>query len=174
MSDEYLIHYSELEQFAEQHGLNAQEMYQWANAGQDYPQRYLDTHGKANYGTYLKIVEFFASKLHAGTTFGARQDQTAAALRMNIERTKQQEDNNSALFPNGAPGEDSGLAPNGVGRIDDFQGGGSSPSRGISGPYDLNGPTGPAQVRPPEIPGVGHDAPVRSEPAAVRPAGSNS
>lgn len=61
---------------------------------------------------------------------------------------------------------DSGLAPNGVGRISDFQGGG-----GLNGPYDTNAPSGPAQVRPPEIPGVGRDAPVSAEPAAVRPAG---
>ncbi|OHU47397.1 hypothetical protein BKG82_27710 [Mycobacteroides chelonae] len=60
----------------------------------------------------------------------------------------------------------SGLAPNGVGKISDFQRGG-----GLNGPYDTDAPAGPAQVRPPEIPGVGRDAPIVSEPAAVRPAG---
>ncbi|MDM2164782.1 type VII secretion target [Mycobacteroides abscessus] len=77
----------------------------------------------------------------------------------------------SVTGTDGVPDEGSGLAPNGVGRIDDFQGGSTSPSRGVSGPYDTNSPSGPAQVRAPEVPGVGGDGPVRSEPAAVRPAG---
>lgn len=59
---------------------------------------------------------------------------------------------------------DSVLAPNGVGRISDFQSG------GMNGPYDTNAPSGPAQVRPPEIPGLGPDAPMSTGPAAVRPA----
>lgn len=71
----------------------------------------------------------------------------------------------------GAPDEGSGLAPNGVGRIDDFQGGASNPSRGVSGPYDTGSPSGPAQVRPPEVAGVGRDAPVPTGLAPVRPAG---
>lgn len=51
---------------------------------------------------------------------------------------------------NSGPG---GIGPNGVGRMDDFQGGASSPSRGIQGPYDTDTSGGPAQVRP-QFPGL--------------------
>lgn len=86
-----------------------------------------------------------------------------------------------------------GIGPSGVGRIDDFQGASSSPSRGIQGPYDTDVSGGPAQVRP-QFPGlhegtvpgpsVRPDTPTSAgggvqgpfdvpgyEPAQVRPAG---
>lgn len=38
-----------------------------ATADPDFAERYLQTHGKVNFGTYLRLKEFLASKLAAGT-----------------------------------------------------------------------------------------------------------
>lgn len=72
---------------------------------------------------------------------------------------------NKSLMDN--TGEGDLLAPNGVGRIDDFQGGSTDPSRGVQGPYDTNSPHGPEQVRPQMPPGVGSDAPAVRGPAST-------
>ena len=94
----YDIDYQQLRSYARDHDLNAQEIYQWAEANQDYPQKYLETHGKVNFATYLKIVEFFESKRHAGTAFGQRQQHTAEHLRRAVDNTDIRDRDNAAPF----------------------------------------------------------------------------
>jgi hypothetical protein len=94
----FKVNYSELEKFAQEHDLNAEELTQWASGDPDFAERYLATHGKVNFGTYLKIKEFMASKQIAGTTFAAYNTQTATALRASIAMTKAQEEANAAAI----------------------------------------------------------------------------
>jgi Excreted virulence factor EspC, type VII ESX diderm len=94
----FQVDYAELEKFAKDHDLNAEEIAQWATGDPDFPERYLATHGKVNYGTYLKIREFMASKQIAGTTFAEHNVQTSTALRASIASTKATEETNAAAF----------------------------------------------------------------------------
>lgn len=94
----FQVDYAELEKFAQDHDLNAEEIAQWASGDPDFPERYLATHGKVNYGTYLKIREFVASKQIAGTTFAEHNVQTSTALRASIASTKATEETNAAAF----------------------------------------------------------------------------
>ncbi|MEU0498044.1 type VII secretion target [Mycobacterium sp. NPDC006124] len=91
----FQINYAELEKFAEEHDLNAQELADWASGDPDFAERYLATHGKVNFGTYLKIKEFMASKQIAGTAFAQHNAQTSTALRSSIASTKAQEEANA-------------------------------------------------------------------------------
>ncbi|GAT04567.1 type VII secretion target [Mycolicibacterium fortuitum] len=94
----FQVNYAELEKFAQEHDLNAEELAQWAAGDPDFPERYLATHGKVNFGTYLKIREYMASKLAAGTAFAEQNVQTSTALRASIASTKTQEAVNAAAF----------------------------------------------------------------------------
>jgi Excreted virulence factor EspC, type VII ESX diderm len=92
------LDYAELEKFAKDHDLNAQELADWASGDPDFPERYLATHGKVNFGTYLKIREFMASKQIAGTAFAEQNTQTAAALRGVVATTQATDETNGARF----------------------------------------------------------------------------
>lgn len=92
------VNYAEMEKFAREHQLNAQELAEWASGDPDFPERYLATHGKVNFGTYLKIKEFQASKLAAGTAFAEHNTQTATALLASIASTKATEEANAAAI----------------------------------------------------------------------------
>lgn len=94
----FQVDYTELEKFAQEHELNAEELAQWASGDPDFPERYLATHGKVNFGTYLKIREFMASKQTAGTAFAEHNVQTSTALRASIASTKATEEANAAAF----------------------------------------------------------------------------
>ena len=94
----FQVSYSELEKFAQEHDLNAEELAQWASGDPDFAERYLATHGKVNFGTYLKIKEFMASKQIAGTTFAEHNAHTANALRLAVATTKAQEERNAAAI----------------------------------------------------------------------------
>lgn len=94
--DVFQVDYAELEKFAQEHDLNAEELAEWASGDPDFPECYLATHGKVNFGTYLKIREFMASKQIAGTAFAEHNAQTSAALRASIASTKATEEANAA------------------------------------------------------------------------------
>ena len=103
-SKPFQVDYAELEKFAQQHDLNAEEVQKWAAMDQDFPEEYLRTHGKVNYGTYLKIKEFMASKLAAGTAYADRQIQTAEKVR-NVVTTVSNIDSASGTDVRGAATE---------------------------------------------------------------------
>ena len=104
MSDHiYEVNYAELERFATEHDLNAEEILTWATQDPDFAERYLQTHGKVNFATYLKIKEFLASKLAAGTAFAERNTQTSAALRGVVTTTSAMDQANAAAL--GSVGE---------------------------------------------------------------------
>lgn len=94
----FRVNYAELEKFAQERDLNAKELADWASGDPDFPERYLATHGKVNYGTYLKIREFMASKQIAGTAFAEHNTQTSTALRASIASTKATEEANAAAI----------------------------------------------------------------------------
>ena len=96
MTGIYEIHYGDLERFAAEHDLNAEEIQAWATGDPDFAERYLATHGKVNYATYLKIKEFLASKQAAGTAFAEHNSHTAAALRATVATTAAQDADNAA------------------------------------------------------------------------------
>ena len=97
-SNIHQVDYAELERFAVEHDLNAEDIMKWATADPDFAERYLQTHGKVNFGTYLKIKEFMASKQIAGTAFAEHNAQTSAALRGVIEATSAVDEANAAAF----------------------------------------------------------------------------
>lgn len=97
-NDVFQVDYSELEKFAREHHLNAEELAEWASGDPGFPERYLATHGKVNFGTYLKIREFMASKQIAGTAFAEHNMQTSAALRAAIASTRATEETNAAII----------------------------------------------------------------------------
>lgn len=92
------VDYAELEKFAKEHDLNAQELAQWASGDPDFPERYLATHGKVNFGTYLKIKEFMISKQVAGNAFAEQHLQTSTALRGVVTVTQTTDEANAAAF----------------------------------------------------------------------------
>lgn len=92
------VDYAELERFAQEHDLNAAELLQWAAGDPGFAEKYLATHGKVNFGTYLRIVDFMASKLAAGTAFAERNTLTSTALRGVISATINTDANNGAPF----------------------------------------------------------------------------
>jgi hypothetical protein len=92
------VDYAELERFAKEHDLNAQELAQWASGDPDFPERYLATHGKVNFGTYLKIKEFMISKQVAGNAFAEQHLQTSTALRGVVTVTETTDEANAAAF----------------------------------------------------------------------------
>jgi hypothetical protein len=94
----FQVDYAELERFAQQHDLNARELGEWASGDPGFAERYLATHGKVNFGTYLKIKEFMASKQMAGTAFAAHNSQTSTALRAAIASTELTEEANVAAI----------------------------------------------------------------------------
>jgi len=99
----YEVNYAELERFAADHDLNAAEIVDWATQDPDFAERYLQTHGKVNFATYLKIKEFLASKLAAGTAFAQRNAHTAAALRGVITGTSAADESNAAALSSAGP-----------------------------------------------------------------------
>lgn len=92
------VDYADLEKFAQEHDLNAQEIAQWASGDPDFPERYLATHGKVNFGTYLKIKEFMISKQVAGNAFAEQHLQTSTALRGVVTVTQTTDEANAAAF----------------------------------------------------------------------------
>jgi hypothetical protein len=94
----YKVNYTELERFAAAHDLNAEEIMRWAGQDPDFAERYLQTHGKVNFATYLKIKEFLASKLATGTAFAERNAQTSAALRAVVDTTSALDAANAAAL----------------------------------------------------------------------------
>lgn len=79
---------AELEKFAKEHDLNAQQVLDWARKDPDFAEQYLQTHGKVNYATYLKIKDFQQNKVIAGTAFADQQTHTANALRNTVYITQ--------------------------------------------------------------------------------------
>ena len=96
------IDYAELERFAAEHDLNADQVLKWAARDQGFGEEYLRTHGKVNYATYLKIQEFLDSKLAAGTAYAQRQSQTAASLRTTVETLSGIDESSAAEVITGA------------------------------------------------------------------------
>jgi hypothetical protein len=92
------VDYAELERFAAEHDLNAEEIMTWATADPDFAERYLQTHGKVNFATYLKLKEFLASKLAAGTAFAEHNTATSTALRGVVTATSSVDGANAAAL----------------------------------------------------------------------------
>jgi hypothetical protein len=89
------VDYRQLQDFAKQHDLNADEIRQWAQADPDFPERFLQTHGNVAYPTYLKIKEFMQDRQTQAAAYADRHASTATSLR-NAVRTISTVDANSA------------------------------------------------------------------------------
>lgn len=87
---------AELEKFAKEHEMNAQQVLDWAHKDPDFAEKYLQTHGKVNYGTYLKIKDFQANKVIAGAAFAEQQMHTANALRNTVYITQSNDEAGAA------------------------------------------------------------------------------
>lgn len=91
---------AELEKFAKEHDMNAQQVLDWAHKDPDFAEQYLQTHGKVNYATYLKIKDFQANKALAGTAFAEQQTHTANALRNTVYITQSNDEAGAAGVKN--------------------------------------------------------------------------
>lgn len=152
----YALDYAQINEFAAQHDLNAEQITQWALANPEFPQQYLNTHGKVNYATFLKIVEFYQSKVTAGTAFAERQSHTANGLRTALERTIGQDQLNASKFKTDRVDDPNATGPTQP-AMSDFSGGmhrAPEPNAPVikSAPtYPMNGPAQPTPdpVQPP-------------------------
>ncbi|SHU71309.1 Protein of uncharacterised function (DUF2580) [Mycobacteroides abscessus subsp. abscessus] len=180
----YALDYAQIEEFAAQHDQNAEQIMQWAIANPDFPQQYLDTHGKVNYATFLKIVEYYESKVQAGTAFSDRQAHTANGLRTSLQRTIDKDRENAGKFPTDRVDDPNATGPTQP-RMSDFGGGvnrAPDPNAPVikSAPtYPMNGPSQPTPTptpAPPPLTGVtGPGAlpdPSDREPARTYPMNS--
>lgn len=93
---------AELEKFAKEHDMNAEQVRDWANKDPDFAERYLQTHGKVNYATYLKIQDFQENKAAAGNAFAEQQTHTANALRNTVYITQTKDEEGAAGVRNAA------------------------------------------------------------------------
>lgn len=75
------VDYRQLEGFAKTHDLSADEIAKWVQADPNFPERFLETHGKVAYATYLKIKEYADSRQTQATIYAHRNASTAEALR---------------------------------------------------------------------------------------------
>jgi hypothetical protein len=75
------VNYRQLEDYAKTHDLSADEIAKWVQADPGFPERFLATHGKVAYSTYLKIKAYADSRQMQGTIYGLRNASTAEALR---------------------------------------------------------------------------------------------
>lgn len=75
------VDYRQLEGFAKTHDLSADEIARWVQADPNFPEKFLETHGKVAYATYLKIKEYADSRLTQATIYAHRNASTAEALR---------------------------------------------------------------------------------------------
>lgn len=97
------LDYNQLEKLAKDHDLNADQIRKWANEHPGFAEEYLQTHGKVNYGTYLKIKEFMTGKQLAGNAFAELNSTTAGALRTTIAAVSDVDAGRAAAFKaNGA------------------------------------------------------------------------
>ena len=76
-----------VQSLAREHDVNAAAILNWANGDPGFAEEFLRTHGNVNFGTYLQVQQYLASKLSAGNSFAADQAGTAAKLRFVIEDT---------------------------------------------------------------------------------------
>lgn len=91
----FQVDYSQLTAFAQRHDLNAEDIRAWAQANPDFPARFLETHGKVAYATYLQVLAHMEGRNQQGQAFAARHDSTAASLR-NAVRIISAVDSNAA------------------------------------------------------------------------------
>ncbi|KXO94303.1 type VII secretion target [Tsukamurella pseudospumae] len=70
----------ELRRFGAIHQQTAVALRAWAVAEDGFPAEYLETHGLANYVTYMGVTHHFATRNVGGTTFGHRNDSSDTAL----------------------------------------------------------------------------------------------
>jgi hypothetical protein len=75
------VNYRQLEDYAQTHDLSADEIAKWVQADPGFPERFLATHGKVAYSTYLKIKAYADSRQVQGTIYAHRNASTAEALR---------------------------------------------------------------------------------------------
>jgi hypothetical protein len=75
------VDFRQLEGYAKTHDLSTEEIARWVQADPGLPERFLQTHGKVAYATYLKIKEYADSRQVQGTIYAHRNASTAEALR---------------------------------------------------------------------------------------------
>ena len=62
------------------HNTEASKLRTWAVSENDFPYEYVETHGLANYSTFVGLLSHFESRTIAGATFANRNDGNSAAL----------------------------------------------------------------------------------------------
>jgi hypothetical protein len=75
------VDYRQLEGYAKTHDLSADQIAQWVQADPGLPERFLQTHGKVAYATYLQIKAYAEARQTQGTIYAHRNASTAEALR---------------------------------------------------------------------------------------------
>lgn len=69
-----------LRSFSATHGVTEQQLRVWASEDGNFPSVYLQTHGIANNGTYVRLLEHYLTRRMAGDTFAQANSATATAL----------------------------------------------------------------------------------------------
>jgi Excreted virulence factor EspC, type VII ESX diderm len=92
------VEYAILDRNADSHDTNAEQVQNWAAADPNFAQRFIDTHGKVAYGTYLNVARYIDSRQTQGAAFAERNASTAASLRNAIQATSSTDEANAARF----------------------------------------------------------------------------
>lgn len=100
----YEVEYAKLQKLASEHDDNAQQLAEWAKHDPDFAERYLATHGKVNYPTYLKIKDYMAGHVDAANAYADRQSETADKLRGYITTVSDLDAAGAAAVTNAAKG----------------------------------------------------------------------
>lgn len=66
--------------FSATHNVTEQQLRVWASEDGNFPAVFLQTHGIANNGTYVKLLEHYLTRRVAGDTFAQANASTATAL----------------------------------------------------------------------------------------------
>lgn len=70
----------ELRRYGTIHRQTGVDLRAWATAEAGFPSEYLETHGLANYVTFVGVAHHFSTRSVGGSTFAARQDSSDVAL----------------------------------------------------------------------------------------------
>lgn len=97
------VDYRQLEDFAAGHDVSAEQIAQWVRADPDFAERFLATHGKVAYASYLKIKEYTDSRLMQGSIYAHRNAATAESLRNAVRIIDGVDADNARRLSGGGP-----------------------------------------------------------------------
>lgn len=95
---DFTFSYATLADKARSHDASAEDIARWVRADPDFAEKFLATHGKIAYPTYLRIKEYAETRQSTGSQYAQRHAETAASLREASRTFARVEDENATRF----------------------------------------------------------------------------